>query len=103
MTGVQTCALQICFPVTIDGVKGIEYNKIYIETAVEIYKNVKNQIKPLINGKDLILMGVNPGVKMGEYLKEIYEAQLDEQFLTYDDGIIFAKKVVDSNRVSRGG
>lgn len=85
------------------GGKGIEYNKIYIETAVEIYKNVKNQIKPLINGKDLILMGVNPGVKMGEYLKEIYEAQLDEQFLTYDDGIIFAKKVVDSNRVSRGG
>ena len=36
--------------------------------------------KPIVTGKDLIALGLKPGVEFGKILKAAYEAQLDGQF-----------------------
>ena len=47
--------------------------------------------KPIVQGRDLIAMGMKPGVEFGKILKVAYEAQLDGKFLTLEDGIEFVK------------
>jgi putative nucleotidyltransferase with HDIG domain len=55
----------------------------------------KETIQPLIMGRDLIKLGVSPGLKMGKYLKELYEMQLDNEFDTKEKGLILAKELVE--------
>ena len=47
--------------------------------------------KPLVQGRDLIALGMKPGVEFGRILKAAYEAQLDGKFLTHEDGVKFAR------------
>lgn len=68
----------------------------HIDKAMEIYKAVKNEIRPIISGKMLISIGIEPGENMGMILKELYEMQLDEQFITAEDGIEIAKNLLKS-------
>jgi tRNA nucleotidyltransferase (CCA-adding enzyme) len=42
-------------------------------------------------GRHLIELGVTPGPRMGELLREIYEAQLDGTVTTFDEGIALAR------------
>jgi len=44
-------------------------------------------IQPLIMGRDLQELGVKPGPKMGEYLKKLYEYQLDGRFSNKKEGL----------------
>jgi putative nucleotidyltransferase with HDIG domain len=55
----------------------------------------KETIQPLIMGRDLIKLGVSPGLKMGKYLKKLYQMQLDNEFDTKKKGLILAKKLVE--------
>lgn len=43
--------------------------------------------KPLVRGRDLIALGMTPGVEFGRILKESYEAQLDGVFSTSEEGL----------------
>ena len=43
--------------------------------------------KPLVQGRDLIALGMKPGVEFGRILKAAYEAQLDGKFFTREDGV----------------
>ncbi len=43
--------------------------------------------KPLVQGRDLISLGVKPGPAMGETLRQAFEAQLDGEFATREDGV----------------
>ena len=45
--------------------------------------------KPLVMGRDLIALGMKPGVEFGKVLKAAYEAQLDGRFFTREDGMAF--------------
>jgi tRNA nucleotidyltransferase/poly(A) polymerase len=54
----------------------------------------KETIQPIIMGRDLIKMGVSPGVQMGKYLKKLYQMQLDNEFETKESGLILAKKLI---------
>jgi tRNA nucleotidyltransferase (CCA-adding enzyme) len=45
---------------------------------------------PLVMGRHLLELGVQPGPDMGRLLDECYEAQLDGLFLTLDDGLTYA-------------
>lgn len=56
-------------------------------------KITEETIKPIIQGRDLISMGVNPGVEMGEFLNKLYELQLDGSFSTLDEGIKHFKRI----------
>ena len=50
--------------------------------------------KPIVQGRDLIALGMKPGVEFGRILKSAYEAQLDGQFLTLEDGVKFVQTLV---------
>jgi len=46
---------------------------------------------PLVLGRHLIELGVAPGPRMGEILRQIYEKQLDGEIQTLDQGLIAAR------------
>ncbi len=50
-------------------------------------------IKPIVQGRDLIGMGVEPGKEMGKILKKLFELQLDGSFSTLNDGIKYFKEI----------
>ncbi len=54
----------------------------------------KETIKPMIMGRDLIAMGVEPGPEMGRILKRLYKLQLDGVFETKASGLARARAVV---------
>lgn len=49
---------------------------------------------PLILGRHLIELGVNPGKQMGAVLHQCFEAQLAGKFSTVEDGILHAKRLI---------
>ncbi len=46
---------------------------------------------PILMGRHLLELGVQPGPEMGQLLEECYEAQLDGAFATVEEGVIYAK------------
>jgi len=63
----------------------------------EELKISEETIKPLIQGRDLLKLGVTPGVEMGDYLNRLYELQLDGVFSSYEDGITQFKIIREDN------
>ena len=54
--------------------------------------DVENQAPtPIVMGRHLLELGVQPGRDMGRLLDECYEAQLDGLFSTLDEGMTYAK------------
>ena len=51
---------------------------------------------PLVLGRHLLGLGLNPGPRVGEILKQIYERQLDGEIRTTDEGIEVAKEILKS-------
>ena len=49
---------------------------------------------PLLLGRHLLALGVSPGPRMGEILKQIYEKQLDGEITTVDEGRDAAKRMI---------
>ena len=49
--------------------------------------------KPLVQGRDLIALGMKPGVEFGRILKAAYEAQLDGKFNDLKGGIEYVEKL----------
>ncbi len=47
---------------------------------------------PLVLGRHLLRLGLEPGPRVGELLREIYERQLDGEITTTEQGIEFARK-----------
>jgi tRNA nucleotidyltransferase (CCA-adding enzyme) len=52
---------------------------------------------PLVKGRHLLELGVPPGPRMGEILRELYELQLDGQLLSLDDGLARARGLISSH------
>jgi hypothetical protein len=50
-------------------------------------------LKPIVMGRHLLEVGIQPGPAMGKILSEIYEAQLSGRFDTPESGIEFARRV----------
>jgi len=53
--------------------------------------------EPLVRGRDLLALGMSPGPKVGEVLKEIYERQLDGAIASVEEGIEAAKEILQLN------
>jgi tRNA nucleotidyltransferase/poly(A) polymerase len=51
------------------------------------YQISRDTIQPLIQGRDLIALGVVPGRQMGIHLKKLYDLQLDGAFLSRAQGL----------------
>ncbi len=52
--------------------------------------------EPIVKGRHLLALGVEPGPRVGEILRRVYEKQLDGTIAKLDDGIAFAKEIIDS-------
>ncbi len=50
--------------------------------------------KPIIQGRDLIVLGVSPGKEMGTLLAELFERQLEGAFSDRRSGLAYAKKLL---------
>jgi tRNA nucleotidyltransferase (CCA-adding enzyme) len=59
--------------------------------SAERLKIADSAPKPILMGRNLIELGLKPGVKFGEILRMAYEAQLDGKFSNLDEAVIFAK------------
>jgi len=52
--------------------------------------------QPMLQGRDLIALGMEPGREMGEILKTAFEAQLDGEFLTQEEAGKWLREYVDN-------
>jgi tRNA nucleotidyltransferase (CCA-adding enzyme) len=52
--------------------------------------------KPLLMGRHLLALGVEPGPRVGEVLKQVYERQLDGEITTVEDAIDEARRILES-------
>jgi tRNA nucleotidyltransferase (CCA-adding enzyme) len=50
--------------------------------------------KPLLMGRHLLELGLNPGPRVGEVLKQVYEKQLDGLITTVEEGINEARGIL---------
>ena len=50
--------------------------------------------EPILKGRHLIDLGVSPGPRMGEILREVYERQLDGRVTTLEEGLESARAVI---------
>ena len=55
--------------------------------------------RPLVRGRDLIALGMKPGVEFGAILKAAYEAQLDGRFSTTAGGVDFVRGMAKGGRI----
>ena len=49
---------------------------------------------PLLLGRHVLALGVTPGPRVGEILKEVYEKQLDGEITSVEEGVEEAKRVL---------
>ena len=50
--------------------------------------------EPLVRGRDLLALGLSPGPKVGDVLKQIYERQLDGEIASLEEGVEAAKSIL---------
>ncbi len=53
---------------------------------------------PLVRGRDLLALGLEPGPRVGELLRQLYERQLDGEFTTAEEGVALARRLLDDAR-----
>ena len=72
---------------------------VWLDLAARMEINAEGP-KSLVQGRDLIPLGVKPGPAMGEILRQAFEAQLDGEFATLEDGVrwIQERGLVDARR-----
>lgn len=70
----------------------LDRQALWLLKKFEELKINKETIKPLIMGRDLIKLGMEPGPEMGKLLKKLYRLQLDNRFETRAQGLKLARK-----------
>jgi len=75
-------------------VKGLDAAARWTLRKFEDLRVSRDTIKPLILGRDLISLGVEPGPEMGRLLKTLYKMQLDNVFEDKAGGLKAARSLV---------
>jgi tRNA nucleotidyltransferase (CCA-adding enzyme) len=73
---------------------GAEAQEWFVQRAKELDVE-KRPPDPLLLGRHLIELGVQPGPRMGELTRAVYELQLDGRIRTLDDAISEARRLID--------
>ena len=66
---------------------GLDEIALWFSRKKEEYQISRDTMQPLIQGRDLIALGVAPGRPMGAHLKKLYDLQLDGAFHTRAQGL----------------
>jgi tRNA nucleotidyltransferase (CCA-adding enzyme) len=69
----------------------------FLERARELGVD-RSPPKPVLLGRHLVALGMPPGPKMGELLKEVYEKQLDGEIADTDAAIAYARREMTSQK-----
>ncbi|MBN2400555.1 CCA tRNA nucleotidyltransferase [candidate division KSB1 bacterium] len=72
---------------------GLDEIAVWFSQKKEEYQISRDTIQPLIQGRDLIALGVTPGRQMGAHLKKLYDLQLDGAFHTRAQGLKIFKEL----------
>jgi tRNA nucleotidyltransferase (CCA-adding enzyme) len=51
--------------------------------------------KPLLMGRHVLDLGLQPGPRVGEVTRAVYELQLDGEITTLDEAIEAARKIIE--------
>lgn len=85
----------------------VENINILIKRIEEIKKNSgggeKLAVAPLITGKDLIRLGLKPGILFKELLKEVKKAQLDGRIKNKEEALALVKKITMGEKAGQTG
>jgi tRNA nucleotidyltransferase (CCA-adding enzyme) len=57
--------------------------------------------KPLVQGRHLIDLGLEPGAHFGPILEACYAAQIEGEFTNVEDGITFARAQIARAQIAR--
>jgi tRNA nucleotidyltransferase (CCA-adding enzyme) len=55
---------------------------------------LQKKVKALIQGRDLISLGISPSASFSQILTSAYEAQMDGEFNTHDEAILWLKEAL---------
>jgi tRNA nucleotidyltransferase (CCA-adding enzyme) len=80
----------------------VEKDMEHISTILALFDEIENEIKPIIKGRDLIDLGLEPSRFFGVILKEIFEMQLDGVFNTFEDGLNITKSLLIEKGLLKG-
>lgn len=73
--------------------------QIHLQKFLLIYNESKKTLKPIIKGKDLIILGFKTNVNFGEVLKELHILQLKDENLKKEDLINYAKSILSNRQI----
>lgn len=59
----------------------------HVDRLITIYQEIKDEIKPVVSGDDIIAHGIRDGKQIGKLKKAAFDAQLDGMFSTKADGL----------------
>ncbi len=79
---------------------GLDEIALWFSRKKEEYRISRDTIQPLIQGRDLIALGVPPGRSMGEQLKRLYDLQLDGAFHSRVQGLKLFKALQKNKPLS---
>src|ERR1044071_1342245 len=74
---------------------GAEAQEWFIERSRELQVEQRPP-DPILLGRHLLELGINPGPEMGEITRAVYEMQLDGRVRTLDEAIAEAKKIIST-------
>lgn len=80
-------------------VEELDREAVWLLNKFEEYNITEASIQPLLQGRDLIELGMKPGPEMGRMLKKLYALQLDDAFETREEGLNAARKLIDEENV----
>ena len=67
-----------------------------LENRAKVLNILERAPQKIIEGRDLIILGLTPSKEFSVILKVIYDAQLKEEFLTHKEGLEWSKKYLES-------
>jgi tRNA nucleotidyltransferase (CCA-adding enzyme) len=75
---------------------GAEAQEWFIQRAREL-EVLERPPEPLLLGRHLLELGLEPGPRIGEITKAVYEMQLDGRIVTLDDAKTAAKTILSTD------
>jgi tRNA nucleotidyltransferase/poly(A) polymerase len=76
-------------------VEGLDEEALWLKKKFAEWNVSRETIKPLLLGRDLIKLGLEPGPHMGKILKRLYQMQLDNEFQSKEDGLTAAERLIN--------
>ncbi len=79
-------------------VKGLDLEARWLLKKFNELNVSRETIAPLVMGRDLMELGVQPGPEMGRLLKRLYQLQLDNEFDTKEEGMKKARELIKKDK-----